>query len=191
MVSDALTSALASVQDGVHLDEGAARQAGDAHGGARRERLAHVLRHDLVDAREMGEIGQVYRHAHRVIEAQARGVGHRGEVAEHAVGLRFDALGALHGRGIEADLAGKIDRVARSDGLRIRADRRRRILALDRLLHGGYLSSRIFMPSIESLEKLIGTARDGALLRYSLGMEYAKAGDLGRAVAELREALAR
>jgi len=47
------------------------------------------------------------------------------------------------------------------------------------------------MPSIESLEKLVGSARDGALLRYSLGMEYAKAGDLPRAVAQLREALAR
>ena len=47
------------------------------------------------------------------------------------------------------------------------------------------------MPSIESLEKLIGTPRDGALLRYSLGVEYAKAGDLPRAAAQLREALAR
>ena len=47
------------------------------------------------------------------------------------------------------------------------------------------------MPSIESLEKLVGTPRDGALLRYSLGVEYARTGDLPRAVAELREALAR
>lgn len=47
------------------------------------------------------------------------------------------------------------------------------------------------MPSIESLEKLIGSARDGALLRYSLGTEYAKAGDPARAVKELKEALAR
>ena len=32
------------------------------------------------------------------------------------------------------------------------------------------------MPSpLENLEKLIGTPRDGALLRYSLGLEYAKA----------------
>jgi len=47
------------------------------------------------------------------------------------------------------------------------------------------------MPSIDSLRKLIGTPRDGALLRYSLGVEYARAGDLARAVIELREALAR
>jgi Flp pilus assembly protein TadD len=49
------------------------------------------------------------------------------------------------------------------------------------------------MPSslIESLERLRGTPRDGALLRYSLGLEHLKAGDRGRAIAELREAVAR
>ena len=46
-------------------------------------------------------------------------------------------------------------------------------------------------PLIESLEKLRGTPRDGALLRYSLGLEYLKAGDRSRAIAELREAVAR
>lgn len=46
-------------------------------------------------------------------------------------------------------------------------------------------------PLIESLEKLRGTPRDGALLRYSLGLEHLKAGDRGRAIAELREAVAR
>ena len=44
---------------------------------------------------------------------------------------------------------------------------------------------------ISSLEKLIGTARDGALLRYSLGLEYAKAGDHARAAQYLRDALDR
>ena len=43
---------------------------------------------------------------------------------------------------------------------------------------------------ISSLEKLIGTPRDGALLRYSLGLEYAKAGDAERAIAHLRQAVA-
>ena len=46
-------------------------------------------------------------------------------------------------------------------------------------------------PLIESLEKLRGTPRDGALLRYSLGLEHLKAGDHGRAIAELHEAVAR
>jgi Tfp pilus assembly protein PilF len=44
---------------------------------------------------------------------------------------------------------------------------------------------------ISQLEKLLGTPRDGALLRYSLGLEYAKTGDQARAVEHLREAVAR
>jgi tetratricopeptide (TPR) repeat protein len=44
---------------------------------------------------------------------------------------------------------------------------------------------------ISNLEKLIGTSRDGALLRYSLGLEYEKAGRHADAVAQLREAVAR
>ncbi|MGH8704839.1 MAG: tetratricopeptide repeat protein [Burkholderiales bacterium] len=45
--------------------------------------------------------------------------------------------------------------------------------------------------AIANLEKLIGTPRDGALLRYSLGGEYLKAGDPVRAAAQLREAVTR
>jgi Flp pilus assembly protein TadD len=44
---------------------------------------------------------------------------------------------------------------------------------------------------ISQLEKLLGTPRDGALLRYSLGLEHAKAGNTGRAIEYLREAVAR
>jgi tetratricopeptide (TPR) repeat protein len=44
---------------------------------------------------------------------------------------------------------------------------------------------------ISALEKLLGTPRDGALLRYSLGLEYGKAGDHQRAAAFLRDALER
>ena len=44
---------------------------------------------------------------------------------------------------------------------------------------------------ISQLEKLLGTPRDGALLRYSLGIEYAKAGNNPRAIEFLRDAVAR
>jgi tetratricopeptide (TPR) repeat protein len=44
---------------------------------------------------------------------------------------------------------------------------------------------------ISQLEKLLGTPRDGALLRYSLGVEYAKAGEHARAIEYLRDAVAR
>ena len=44
---------------------------------------------------------------------------------------------------------------------------------------------------ISQLEKLLGTPRDGALLRYSLGLEHAKAGNRERAIEYLRDAVAR
>jgi predicted Zn-dependent protease len=44
-------------------------------------------------------------------------------------------------------------------------------------------------PLIANLEKLLNTPRDGALLRFSLGNEYFKAGDLGRAAGYLSDAV--
>ena len=44
-------------------------------------------------------------------------------------------------------------------------------------------------PAIANLEKLVGTPRDGALLRFSLGNEYLKAGDREKAVEQLRAAV--
>jgi Tfp pilus assembly protein PilF len=41
------------------------------------------------------------------------------------------------------------------------------------------------------LLKLIGTPRDGALLRFSIGSEYLKAGDASSAAAQLRAAVER
>ena len=46
-------------------------------------------------------------------------------------------------------------------------------------------------PRIESLEKMLGGPRDGALLRFSLGNEYLKAGDPARAGKCLQEAVDR
>ena len=48
------------------------------------------------------------------------------------------------------------------------------------------------MPSpLENLEKMLGSPRDGALLRYSLGLELLKAGEHARAIERFREAVAR
>jgi Tfp pilus assembly protein PilF len=44
---------------------------------------------------------------------------------------------------------------------------------------------------IPQLEKLLGGPRDNALLRYSLGLEYAKAGDNDKAAQYLRDAVER
>lgn len=51
--------------------------------------------------------------------------------------------------------------------------------------------SEMAAPLIANLEKLLGTPRDGALLRYSLGSEYLKGGELERGIGHLRESLAR
>jgi Tfp pilus assembly protein PilF len=45
-------------------------------------------------------------------------------------------------------------------------------------------------PAIERLEKLLGTPRDGALLRFSLGLEYLKIENPGKAAEHLRYAVA-
>ena len=44
---------------------------------------------------------------------------------------------------------------------------------------------------IANLHKLIGTPRDGALLRFSLGSEYLKSGDAHNARLQFAEAVAR
>jgi Tfp pilus assembly protein PilF len=44
-------------------------------------------------------------------------------------------------------------------------------------------------PALRNLEKLLGTARDGALLRFSLGSEYLKAGEPERAAAHFAAAV--
>jgi Tfp pilus assembly protein PilF len=46
-------------------------------------------------------------------------------------------------------------------------------------------------PSVESLEKLVGTPRDGALLRYSLGVEYSKIGNMAKAIDYLQDAVSK
>jgi Tfp pilus assembly protein PilF len=45
-------------------------------------------------------------------------------------------------------------------------------------------------PLIANLEKLLGTPRDGALLRFSLGMEYLKIENSEKAAEYLRHAVA-
>ena len=44
---------------------------------------------------------------------------------------------------------------------------------------------------IANLQKLVGTPRDGALLRFSLGSEYLKSGDAHHAQLQFAEAVAR
>ena len=45
-------------------------------------------------------------------------------------------------------------------------------------------------PPVERLEKLIGTPRDGGLLRFSLGLEYSKLNQWEKAVEHFRHSVA-
>ena len=45
------------------------------------------------------------------------------------------------------------------------------------------------MPSIADFEAMLGAGRDNALLRFSLGSEYLKAGDAARAAEHLQRAV--
>jgi predicted Zn-dependent protease len=45
-------------------------------------------------------------------------------------------------------------------------------------------------PQLASFERMLAAGRDGALLRFSLGNEYLKAGDAGRAAEHLARAVA-
>ena len=46
-------------------------------------------------------------------------------------------------------------------------------------------------PAIARLEKLLGTPRDGALLRFSLGMAHAKLENAGKAIEYFRQTVER
>ena len=45
-------------------------------------------------------------------------------------------------------------------------------------------------PALASFERMLAAGRDGALLRFSLGNEYLKTGDAGRAAPHLAQAVA-
>ena len=50
--------------------------------------------------------------------------------------------------------------------------------------------SELPTPALASFEKMLAAGKDGALLRYSLGNEYLKAGDAAQAAAHLARAVA-
>jgi Tfp pilus assembly protein PilF len=51
------------------------------------------------------------------------------------------------------------------------------------------MDSTAASPAIERLEKLLATPRDGALLRFALGMEYLKIENSGKAAEHLHQAV--
>lgn len=60
---------------------------------------------------------------------------------------------------------------------------------LESLHEDAYILAQVDTALIANLEKLLGTPRDGALLRFSLGSEYLKRGESARAAGYLRDAV--
>src|SRR6202041_719477 len=85
--------------------------------------LAEILDHDLVDLREMPEVGQENRRLDDVVEAGAGGRNDRLQVFEYPARLYFDvALDQFLGERIQRDLTREPQGIAGPDGLRIGAD---------------------------------------------------------------------
>ena len=68
-----------------------------------------------------------------VVKLAAGCLRDRTQVLEHLLGLRVDALDQVAGRRVDPDLSGQVDGVAGTNRLRIGSERRRRVLAVDRL----------------------------------------------------------
>ncbi len=83
---------------------------------------------------EVGEVDHQDRELDDVVELAAGRLRDGAQVPEHLVRLRFDALDEIAGRRIEPELPGQVDGIARAHALRIGAERRRRMLRMDRLL---------------------------------------------------------
>src|SRR6185295_13865671 len=106
-------SASAEVQGALDFDARIARKRGHRHRRPCRVRLGEVLRHELVDLREVCEVREENGDLHHLPERAARGCDHRFDVLENPRGLFLEvALDHLHGRGIERNLARHVYRVA-------------------------------------------------------------------------------
>src|SRR5581483_11937918 len=125
---------LGDLHDRIDLDARAARQRRNLVRGPCGIRLLEIGVHYLVGLVEITEIGEQQRDLDDVVELAPGRLRHRAQVLQHLVRLVLDAIDQVASRGIEADLARHVDGVADADRLRVRADRRRRVLGMDLLL---------------------------------------------------------
>ena len=106
--------------------------------------LVEALGHDLVDEREVGQIGEEDVQLDDLGERAAGGLADRLEIVEHLDDLRAHVLAdELHRAGHERNGAGEIDGAAGLDGLRVGADGVRCLVGADGLTgHGGRVSRK-------------------------------------------------
>src|SRR6202042_279029 len=92
-----------------------------ADGGSRGVGFAEVFGHDLVDGREVRQIGQENRRLDHLVEGGAGGRDDGLDVVEHTARLRLDvSLDQVLGDRIQGDLTRKPQGVAGPYGFRIR-----------------------------------------------------------------------
>jgi len=111
------------MRDDFDLHVGALGQAGDLHGGARREIFREILRVNIVHGNEVGEVGEKHGGFHDVGKGQSLVIENGLYILQHAVGLRLDAAddeAAI--LGIDGDLSGTEQEVANAHGVIIRAE---------------------------------------------------------------------
>src|SRR5687767_14577232 len=106
--------ASSQIQDSVDLQQRATRQSGNPDGSARRIGLRKIGRHELIDARKMGQVGQIHGELHCMVQTTA-GRGCDGfQVLEDPINLRFYAFGHLHARGLKSNLAREVNHITAS-----------------------------------------------------------------------------
>ena len=124
-----------------HLDRGTGRRIRGETSGV-----------DLVHGRKLRKVDHEDRGFHDVPEGEALVAKDGLQVVQHAGGLRLDVAGDGRPRvgWIQGDLAGGEEQVAKSDGLAVGANRRRRALGTDDLF-GGHRELEVTGGSVRGL----------------------------------------
>ena len=95
----------------------------DTYGSTRRIGFVEVAHHYFVDGAEVGKVREIDGELNEVGKATASRVCDSREILEDAFGLCRETFRYhFHGRRVERNLTGTVNRVHYSDGLRIRAD---------------------------------------------------------------------
>ena len=130
---------------GPRLHLAALGQRCNADGGASRERLIEVVLHDGIHGREIAEVRQEYRQLHDVVQVSARGLGHGGEVVEHAARARLKvAVYDLHRGGVERNLPGQEYEAVGVDRLGVGAYGGGRVICVNRCFGHEFTRSGLF-----------------------------------------------
>ncbi len=129
-------------RDHFDFDFRAFRQSGHLYGRAGRGLAAEIGAVDLVDYLEIAEVGEKDRCFQYVGQREAFRFQNTADVVHHPPGLRCNVVGHnLPTFGVQRNLAAAKDKIAGTNGLRIRADGGRGIGGRDNFLHPARLAA--------------------------------------------------